>query len=356
MSNEKQVRKVLRSLPKRFENKVIAIEEAQDLSNMRLDELIGNLTTFEMKIDSADTIKKKGIALKANCKDGKEEDLAETMNLLTKIFNKPMKRKYEGFGHIQVQCLNYVKKQAKGYYATHSDDYTDGGNEDVEDTVSNFVAFTTAILKEDCVTPTLNQSACHYREDEGEITEEEIMANYQMLFDKWSKLTKTYTFKEAERQKLESKYSQPRMEWVKKIAIVSHVVFTSLKATAWEGWYFNSECSKHMTGDKSNLSDIKKLSGDFVTFEGGAKGKITGKEILRVDGLPGLKDVLLVDGLTVNLISISQLCDEGMQVAFNKNACIVSNTDKLIMKGARSLDNCYLWNPHKALSSRKQEI
>ncbi|GAA0162776.1 hypothetical protein LIER_18796 [Lithospermum erythrorhizon] len=28
------------------------------------------------------------------------------------------------------------------------------------------------------------------------------MANYQMLFDKWSKLTKAYTLKEAERQKL----------------------------------------------------------------------------------------------------------------------------------------------------------
>ncbi|GAA0184197.1 hypothetical protein LIER_31485 [Lithospermum erythrorhizon] len=52
--------------------------------------------------------------------------------------------------------------------------------------------------------------------------------------------------------------------------------------------------------DQSNLSDIKKLSGDFVTFGGGAKGKITGKGILRVDELPSLKDVLLVDGLTVN--------------------------------------------------------
>ncbi|GAA0164696.1 hypothetical protein LIER_43690 [Lithospermum erythrorhizon] len=40
MSNEKQVIKVLRSLPKRFENKVIAIEEAQYLTKLRLDELI----------------------------------------------------------------------------------------------------------------------------------------------------------------------------------------------------------------------------------------------------------------------------------------------------------------------------
>ncbi|GAA0162777.1 hypothetical protein LIER_18797 [Lithospermum erythrorhizon] len=144
------------------------------------------------------------------------------------------------------------------------------------------------------------------------------------------------------------------MEWVKKTITMSHVVFTSLKETAWEGCYFDNGCSRHMTGNQSNLSNIKKLSGDFVTFGGGAKGKIIGKGILIVDGLPSLKDVLLVDGLTVNLISISQLCDEGMQVAFSKNACTVSDTDEQIMKGARSSDNCYLWNPQKALSSRKE--
>ncbi|GAA0161969.1 hypothetical protein LIER_18164 [Lithospermum erythrorhizon] len=44
-----------------------------------------------------------------------------------------------------------------------------------------------------------------------------------------------------------------------------------------------------------------------------------------------------------------------MQVAFNKDACTVSDTEKPIMKGARSSDNCYLWNPHKDLSFMKQE-
>ncbi|GAA0163414.1 hypothetical protein LIER_19288 [Lithospermum erythrorhizon] len=32
-----------------------------------------------------------------------------------------------------------------------------------------------------------------------------------------------------------SKYTQPKMQWVRKEAMVSHVVFTSLKATAWTG-------------------------------------------------------------------------------------------------------------------------
>src|SRR4051812_6954098 len=46
MTKEKLVRKILRSLPKRFDTKVTAIEEAQDINNMKLDKLIGSLQTF----------------------------------------------------------------------------------------------------------------------------------------------------------------------------------------------------------------------------------------------------------------------------------------------------------------------
>ena len=43
MSEEKLVRKTLRSLPKRFAYKVITIEEAKDVRNMKLEELMGSL-------------------------------------------------------------------------------------------------------------------------------------------------------------------------------------------------------------------------------------------------------------------------------------------------------------------------
>ncbi|GAA0174825.1 hypothetical protein LIER_28135 [Lithospermum erythrorhizon] len=97
------------------------------------------------------------------------------------------------------------------------------------------------------------------------------------------------------------------MQWVRKHAVASHVVFTPLKATAWTGWYFDGGCSRHMTGNKAHLTNIEDVKTDCVTFGGREKGKIIGKGSLNVAGLPNLKDVLLVEGLTANLISIIQV-------------------------------------------------
>jgi len=44
----KQVRKVLRVLPKSWESKVNAITEARDLKVLTIDDLIGNLQTYEL--------------------------------------------------------------------------------------------------------------------------------------------------------------------------------------------------------------------------------------------------------------------------------------------------------------------
>ena len=43
----KVVGKFLRFLPDRFQPKVTAIEEAQDVDNLKLDQLVGNLQTYE---------------------------------------------------------------------------------------------------------------------------------------------------------------------------------------------------------------------------------------------------------------------------------------------------------------------
>ncbi|KAK2402298.1 gag-protease polyprotein [Trifolium repens] len=54
---EKIVRKILRSLPRKFDMKVTAIEEAQDISSMKVDELIGSLQTFELYINERSEMK-----------------------------------------------------------------------------------------------------------------------------------------------------------------------------------------------------------------------------------------------------------------------------------------------------------
>lgn len=44
-------------------------------------------------------------------------------------------------------------------------------------------------------------------------------------------------------------------------------------------------------------------------------------------GLSFLNGVLLVEGLIANLISTSQLCDQGFKVSFNKGECVVTNKE-----------------------------
>ena len=73
-----------------------------------------------------------------------------------------------------------------------------------------------------------------------------------------------------------------------------------------------------MTGIKNLLVDIKSHSTSYVTFGDEAKGEIKGVGKLECSGFPTLDDVLLVKGLTTNLISISQLCDQGFKVNFTK--------------------------------------
>ena len=57
---------------------------------------------------------------------------------------------------------------------------------------------------------------------------------------------------------------------------------------------------------------------------------------LDCSGVPNLNGVLLVKGLTANLISISQLCDMGFKVNFTRSECLVINDDqKVVMRGVR---------------------
>jgi hypothetical protein len=138
--------------------------------------------------------------------------------------------------------------------------------------------------------------------------------------------------------------SNVKKEWIPKCDNVGLIAHTSLRASCKEDWYFDSGCSRHMTGVDKYLEDVRPYAKSYATFGDGAKGKILGIGNLIKDGLPRLDNVLLVKGLTTNLISISQLCDQGMEVNFSKPECKI--TDKkcdMHMRGTRSKDNCYLW-------------
>nr|AFP55554.1 gag-pol polyprotein [Rosa rugosa] len=80
------VKKFLRSLPSKFQAKQIAIEEAQDLDTYTLDELVGNLKTFEMRLKPDKKVKDVAFS-SINDKDDIVDDSMDLI-LLTKEFKK----------------------------------------------------------------------------------------------------------------------------------------------------------------------------------------------------------------------------------------------------------------------------
>jgi hypothetical protein len=129
--------------------------------------------------------------------------------------------------------------------------------------------------------------------------------------------------------------------WVRKNE-TCQVVLTSFKSSVEGSWYFDSGCSRHMTGIAEHLSNYEAFKGGKVNFGGGDQGKIIGKGTLNVLGLPNLHNVLHVEGLKANLISISQLCDDDLFVKFDKSTCeVFDKTNVCVLTGVRSSDNCY---------------
>lgn len=74
-------------------------------------------------------------------------------------------------------------------------------------------------------------------------------------------------------------------------------------------WYFYSGCYKDVSGDKCKFLSLKPFNKGNVTVGNKAPGKIIGKGIVKLkSGRGKAKDVLFVDGMKHNLLSVSQIC------------------------------------------------
>ncbi|GJV69786.1 putative ribonuclease H-like domain-containing protein [Tanacetum coccineum] len=89
----------------------------------------------------------------------------------------------------------------------------------------------------------------------------------------------------------------------------------------------DSGCSRHMTGNRSYLTDYEEIDRGFVAFGGNSKGgKITGKGKIRTSKLD-FEDVYFVKELKFNLFSVSQMCDKKNSVLFTDTECVVLSLD-----------------------------
>jgi hypothetical protein len=136
--------------------------------------------------------------------------------------------------------------------------------------------------------------------------------------------------------------AKDKQVWVKKEDHLCLVVHTALKVLDTCLWYLDSGCSKHMTGDKTLFQELKEGRGGNITYGDGSKSKVIGKGSVQIPGAPTSQEVLYVEGLKANLLSISQFCDQDLVVQFSKKECnIFDSNGKWLMGGERTTDNCY---------------
>ncbi|XP_057444033.1 uncharacterized protein LOC130736205 [Lotus japonicus] len=132
--NVDQITKILRCLPRRWRPKVTAIQEAKDLSTLRLEDLLGSLKVHEIELAHDEGQKKqKNIAFKANSskaiqtkEQSEEEESSEEMSDDEQaLFNRKFKRgssmdksnitcfECKKPGHIKPDCPRLAKKSGK---------------------------------------------------------------------------------------------------------------------------------------------------------------------------------------------------------------------------------------------------
>nr|GEU44984.1 hypothetical protein [Tanacetum cinerariifolium] len=91
-------------------------------------------------------------------------------------------------------------------------------------------------------------------------------------------------------------------------------------------WYLDSGCSKHMTGDRSQLTNFVNKFLGTVKFGNDHVAKIMGYGDYQFRNIT-ISRVYFVERLGHNLFSVGQFCDSDLEVAFRQHTCFIRNLE-----------------------------
>ncbi|GKE18776.1 retrovirus-related pol polyprotein from transposon TNT 1-94 [Tanacetum coccineum] len=115
-------------------------------------------------------------------------------------------------------------------------------------------------------------------------------------------------------------------------------------------WYLDSGCSKHMIGDRSQLTNfVSKFLGK-VKFSNDDVAKIMGYRDYQIGNVM-ISRVYYVEELRYNLFSVGQFCDSNLEVAFRQHTCFIRNLEGVdLLTGSRG-DNQYTLSLRDTMAS-----
>jgi hypothetical protein len=95
------------------------------------------------------------------------------------------------------------------------------------------------------------------------------------------------------------------------------ITLTSEECKEEDEWYIDSGCSSHMTGDQDKFINLKRKGGN-VAFGDDSSTKILGEGVVELRRKNAKENnVLLVEDLFHNLLSVSKMCDQGYTLTFD---------------------------------------
>nr|GEU89041.1 retrovirus-related Pol polyprotein from transposon TNT 1-94 [Tanacetum cinerariifolium] len=89
-------------------------------------------------------------------------------------------------------------------------------------------------------------------------------------------------------------------------------------------WYLDSDCSKHMTRDRSQLTNFVNKFLGTVKFRNDHVAKIMGYGDYQIGNVT-ISKVYYMEGLGHNLFSVGHFCDSDFEVAFRQHTCFIRN-------------------------------
>nr|GEY71214.1 integrase, catalytic region, zinc finger, CCHC-type, peptidase aspartic, catalytic [Tanacetum cinerariifolium] len=131
------------------------------------------------------------------------------------------------------------------------------------------------------------------------------------------------------------------------VGMTAHVVDKVIQIVLW---YLDSGCSKHMTGDRSQLINFVHKFLGTVKFRIDHVAKIMGYGDYKIGNVTILR-VYFGEGLGHNLFSVRQFCDSDLEVAFRQHTCFIRNLDGVdLLIGYRG-NNLYTLSPQDMMAS-----
>jgi hypothetical protein len=100
-----------------------------------------------------------------------------------------------------------------------------------------------------------------------------------------------------------------------------------------------------MIGDRDKFLTLQKERDGSVSFGNDDSSKIIGKGTVQIGNKnEKAENVLLVEDMKHNLLSVSQICDQGHKVTFDSQKCEIrkEGSGKLVTTAARTSSNIYV--------------